>query len=53
MWRDQKMWRTLQNSLVAVRRITLQRCSGMWRDATAMIIHVAHCYNVCENLHWL
>jgi hypothetical protein len=53
MLRDQKMWRTQQNIIVAVRHITLYSCSGMWRDATTKIIHVVHCYNFCENLNWL
>jgi hypothetical protein len=47
MWRDQNMWRTLQNSVVAVRHITLLCCCSMWCDATTMIIHVAHHYNLC------
>jgi hypothetical protein len=46
MWRDQEMGRTLQNNVVAVRHITLQQSSGMWRDAATMIIHVARRSNL-------
>jgi hypothetical protein len=53
MWRDLKIWYMLQNSAKAARHIMQLHCSVMWHDSTRTIIHAAHRYNLCENLHWL